>query len=343
MDIEKSLKKYRSQLMREGLIKSLLIGLTAGFAVNLVYALFSWLFFPRLFWIGFVLLAVVTVACACFLFFTRFKPTDKSIAKRVDGEFGLSERVLTMNQFKGDDGTYILQKQREDTAEALEKVSNVKMKCAVALPLILTAAFVTALSAAMSVLPILTVAGVLPDMSEVIDIGENPESKWYKVIYAIRSGEGMLDGELEQEVQTGGNTTGVLAVPDEDWVFTYWDDGLKDPFREDSDIRGNTTYNAIFTEAVGLPFGDPSPERNGKEADDDPNKPPTDPNSGKGGSGGGISTYEPNNQVIDGETFYGDKVYDDAYDEVMAWLAQDTEIPDEIKELIINYFKSIEQ
>ena len=54
-------------------------------------------------------------------------------------------------------------------------------------------------------------------------------------------------------------------------------------------------------------MGDIDPEANGKDADDDPNKPPEDPNSGDGqGQGGAQDKYEPNNQVIDGETFYGD-------------------------------------
>ena len=71
---------------------------------------------------------------------------------------------------------------------------------------------------------------------------------------------------------------------------------------------------------------------------------PENSNMGEGeGPGPMVGQYEPNNQVIDGETYYGDKVYDLAYEEAMELLASNPELPDDIKQMIISYFKTIEQ
>lgn len=342
MEMEKTLKKFRSRVVGEGIIKATLLGLIAGFSVGLVFAFVAWFLFPQLFWVGFVLCVAVSAVSAGVLYFVKYKPNDKAVAKRVDGEYDLHERVITMQQFKGDDSSYILRRQREDTVVALDKVADKKMKKAIGRTLVIVASVAVSLCLAVSVLPILSYVGVLPNFAE----GEqfNPAIKWFDIKYDIRGGEGELIGKTEQRIEMGESTEGILALPAEDWVFTYWSDGFGNPYRVDHDIKGNTTYSAIFTEAVGLPMGDIDPEANGKDADDDPNKPPEDPNSGDGqGQGGAQDKYEPNNQVIDGETFYGDKVFDLAYEEAMALLAENTDLPQEVRDFIINYFKTIEQ
>ena len=159
--------------------------------------------------------------------------------------------------------------------------------------------------------------------------------------YEIRAGEGELLGELTQRVRAGESTSGVLAVPNVDWIFTYWEDGLKDPYRVDESVKGNATHYAIFTE-TRLPDGLPDEPR---EADDDPDKPPTNPGEGDGNGSGGMGQYEyvARNQVYDGETDYSGKVYDMAYEEAMEWIAGNPDISEAERDLIIGYFKTIEK
>ena len=128
MEMEKTLKKFRSRVVGEGIIKATLLGLIAGFSVGLVFAFVAWFLFPQLFWVGFVLCVAVSAVSAGVLYFVKYKPNDKAVAKRVDGEYDLHERVITMQQFKGDDSSYILRRQREDTVVALDKVVDKKMK-----------------------------------------------------------------------------------------------------------------------------------------------------------------------------------------------------------------------
>ena len=54
----------------------------------------------------------------------------------------------------------------------------------------------------------------------------------YEIVYEIQEGEGMLVGELTQEIQHGEEGTAVVAIPSEEWVFIGWSDGLQNPYRK---------------------------------------------------------------------------------------------------------------
>ncbi|MBQ9481788.1 MAG: hypothetical protein IJU84_06470, partial [Clostridia bacterium] len=113
-----------------------------------------------------------------------------------------------------------------------------------------------------------------------------------------------------------------------------------DPYRVDENVSANATHYAVFTESR-LP-DDLPPEP--KEADDDPDKPPASPGSGSGNGGTmGSSEWEQPNFVFDGETNYAGKVYDMAYEEAMEWIAENPNISDAERDLIVGYFKTIEK
>ncbi len=344
METENLFEKYKKHLKREGFLKALLTGVIFGFAFNFVFAVLSWLFFPHLFWIGFIFLAVITAAVTAVFYRFKYKPNEKTIARRLDSEYGLNERIITMTQFKDRSDDYIYEKQRKDALGALEKVSSTPMKAAIAATLITVASITVALSMAASVLPVITFIGLAPTGSALI-VDVSTEQKWFDVSYEIRSGEGMIEGNVFQRVEKGGSTEGVIAVPDEDWVFSSWDDGLVNPYRTDTDVSANLTYMAIFSENEDLPYSNAADNEGSekKEADDDPDKPPERKGQDGSGSGSGMYVYEPHNQVIDGETYYGDAVFDNAYEDVMDELSKNKDISDFEKEMIVSYFRSIEQ
>ena len=62
---------------------------------------------------------------------------------------------------------------------------------------------------------------------------------------------------------------------------------------------------------------------------------------GKGESAGG--QYEEVNQVIDGETYYGNKTFDNAYEEAMEAIQNSDSLTEEQKKIISDYYDTIEK
>lgn len=94
-----------------------------------------------------------------------------------------------------------------------------------------------------------------------------------------------------------------MAVPAKNWVFVRWSDGLENPYRTESDVSKNMTLTAIF-EAMDE-VTDNGVEEDSDDADDlasDSEGDPTPPSEGE--EQGSNSTAE-QNQVIDGNTYYG--------------------------------------
>ena len=86
-------KKYRSRVVKEGILKAVVCGLIVGFAVLIVTALAFWFAgVPWGLWLSIALFAAATGASVPALYFLKFKPTAKAIAKRID-QLGLEERM----------------------------------------------------------------------------------------------------------------------------------------------------------------------------------------------------------------------------------------------------------
>ena len=89
-------KKYRSRVVKEGILKAVVCGLIVGFAVLIVTALAFWFAgVPWGLWLSIALFAAATGASVPAFYFLKFKPTAKAIAKRID-QLGLEERIITM-------------------------------------------------------------------------------------------------------------------------------------------------------------------------------------------------------------------------------------------------------
>lgn len=185
-----------------------------------------------------------------------------------------------------------------------------------------------------------------------------------------------IDGEAEQIVLAGTDASPVLAYVEDEggedwvWVFYGWFDELDyskeplstDPYREDLSVDltdgiyviedGETiiTHYAVFMQVIV--DGEPQEgdgEGEGEEGDA-PSDAPQEGNEGEGqpgepgedgsGDGAGGGEHDPGNQIIDGDTFYGEK-FDEYYQLWQEYLASGVELPDYLKKFVEEYYANI--
>jgi len=341
-------KDYYKKLNREAFLKAFLCALFVGFVAVFISAAVIWFTGFKHFWISAIVFAVVVGAITPLLYFKKFKPGKKDVAKRVD-ELGLEERMLTMHELEGQT-SFIAVKQREDALSALKTVNAGFIKLAISLPLIIAVIISGVFGVGMTTVSALSATEAVPPGSEVILPGGEDELHEYEVIYEVQEGgEGEIfgltdEGGIYQLVIEGMDAAPVIAIPEDGYVFEEWSDGWADPVRQDRFITGNVTVYAIF--AVGVPSeGEQEGEEEGDEGNS--NKPS---GSGNGesngqnnsqGSGAGGGKYEPSNQVIDGETFYGGETFKDAFEQAVEESNNDGNLTDEDKDNIGGYLEGI--
>lgn len=144
-----------------------------------------------------------------------------------------------------------------------------------------------------------------------------------------------------QSVKEGENSKGVLAVPAKNWVFVRWSDGLENPYRTENDVSKNMTLTAIF-EAMDE-VTDNGVEEDSDDADDLPSDSEGDPTPPSEGEEQGSNSTAEQNQVIDGNTYYGGSTFENAYQEAQEEMEENGEIPDELKDIIEDYYNSIKK
>ena len=142
------------------------------------------------------------------------------------------------------------------------------------------------------------------------------------------------------------NTCSVTAVADDGYIFKRWSDGNTNPTRTDLAVNEDVTYTAEFVKVDDEEGNDPGEGQGDKpsdapgdgssggedgDSDDEQDPDKKDENSGAGGA------YEPNNKVIDGNTYYRDLL--EEYQDALEELLQDPEsgLSDEERELIKKY------
>lgn len=138
----------------------------------------------------------------------------------------------------------------------------------------------------------------------------------------------------------------LMALPYKGYVFIGWSDGCASPFREIDNY--STNLIALFDEvsSVGEDLQDKQEEpgdkdgSNGGESDgigpegNGTGKTNNDDSWGDGAKG------SPANQVINGETYYGD-IFNQSYQEAVERIKNDTNLTDAQKKAITDYFESI--
>lgn len=130
-------KSIKNKYMRIAIVASVAAGVSCGVIVAFALLLIFKLCGVNFHWALYLPIGIAAAGLSGFLFFLLFRPTDKKLAKKLDKDFGLNEKVQTMVEYANgakatpasDEGVYadMLVMQREQTDAALGEVAKKKM------------------------------------------------------------------------------------------------------------------------------------------------------------------------------------------------------------------------
>ena len=330
--------KYYKRIAQEGILKATIIGLIAGGAVAIAIAFITLFFSGFTLWFLVALGAgiIVGMVTALLLYYKAFRPTTKSIARRIDS-LGLEERLITMTELENDE-SYIAMRQREDAQAKLSEVDRKSIKFVIAKSLMGAAIIVGIIAISMTTINALTGFGII-DWSKLFP-AKHQASDFITATYLV-SGNGEIEGiSIQENILKGTDATTVIAVSDRGWAFVGWSDGVRLPERTDTDLKTDLTVTAIFEEVEGFGFGDEQedeptdlPQEEGDQSGNGENS--SEPsNSASGGR------YEPANTIIDGEISYIDD-FDDWYEKAIQELMEDGNILPERQTMLEKYYEAL--
>ena len=353
--------KYRRKLTMEGVMRATLIGALVGLAVMLVLASVLWYFGNKeLVWLPPVTFVGVTAILFAILYLTKFKPTEKSIARRLDA-LGLEERMITMAEFQNDD-SYIARRQREDAVQSLQQIEASQLKMKLKRGFVIALSIVGVIAVGMWSLQILMMAGIIRPGDQLLPDVLTPD-KEYVVEYAY-VGDGIIEGNMVQVLLTGETPDAVEAVAMDGWVFVGWSDGENLPYRVDNNIIEvmdksgvqSIVLTAVFQELQenaddgeegegpgnGEEGGQGQPGQKGEASEDGEGEGEVSEDEGEDSTGeGAAGKWSPNNQVVDGETYYGDE-YEGSRDDAANEVTNNTEIDADQSNATDIYFGAIQ-
>lgn len=344
-DVKRFIKRLRKGAVKKSIMASLISALFALAA----FAGFGWYFgFTAVWAYGVCFAGVLGVSFPLFYFF-KYRASERAAALAID-ELGLEERMITMESLKNDD-SYIARRQREDTLEALSKVNEKRLSLVLTTALLACFAVALPLGAGFTTVSVLAANGVLPYGREVAQSGRLSN---YSLIYTAGEG-GSLEGKTAQRVTSGKEGSYVVAVADEGYIFLKWSDGERDSVRRDTptdtDVKVEAVFGLLSDYNGDIPLSGPGSNGNNPSNDGSENNssdaPPmesessNDPNNDYPGGGiGGGGEGDPENQIVDGNTFYGDE-YGDSYQDAVDRMNGDSNLSDEDKGLIGGYYDGI--
>lgn len=150
----KDFEKFKKRVWTHILISCAVIAAMAGFLAVVAVLLPCRLFGIKIFWLLYVLIAFGGMALGGGIAFLFLRTDDKKIARRLDSELKLSERVVTAYDYSAYEGAMV-EAQREDTANVLAsaRVNSLSFK-----NLILTAVCAVLALAFIVAVPVIGVA-----------------------------------------------------------------------------------------------------------------------------------------------------------------------------------------
>ena len=370
------LSKHQSRLVTEGVIKATLFGLAIGFGINTLVALAAWYFDFGNIWLAIGVGLGAAAISGALLYYLKFRPTLEQVARRVD-RLGLEERLITMMELKDDD-SYIATLQRKNTMEHIKDVDDKKLTFRISKLLVAITAVAFIFSASTTTVLGLSSGDIIPSGSDILN-PEDPFENHIAVSYVVEEG-GEIIGIADQLILPGEDGTPVVAVAEDGWMFMGWDDGNRDPERQEFGVTEEMVFIAIFEEiGDGIESGGgdssdgPTEDSEGDQASDAPDQEnassgegqpgdagsdssgegsegqgnPNDSSGGEsqdGGEGeggqGSSGKWNDSNQFIDGNTYYRD--YLDMYYELAQDIfSADGSIPPEFIEFFESYYNSI--
>lgn len=159
----------------------------------------------------------------------------------------------------------------------------------------------------------------------------------------------VLDGANFEDISykiKSDETHILMALPYKGYVFIGWSDGCVSPFREIDNY--STDLIALFDEVSSV--GEDLPDKQEEPGDKDGSADSESDGIGPEGNGTGKTNNDdswgdgakgsPANQVINGETYYGD-IFNQSYQEAVERIKNDTNLTDAQKKAITDYFESI--
>lgn len=159
----------------------------------------------------------------------------------------------------------------------------------------------------------------------------------------------VLDGANFEDISyriKSDETHILMALPYKGYVFIGWSDGCVSPFREIDNY--STDLIALFDEVSSV--GENMPDKQEEPGDKDGSADSESDGIGPEGNGTGKINNDdswgdgakgsPANQVINGETYYGD-IFNQSYQEAVERIKNDTNLTDAQKKAITDYFESI--
>lgn len=159
----------------------------------------------------------------------------------------------------------------------------------------------------------------------------------------------VLDGANFEDISyriKSDETHILMALPYKGYVFIGWSDGCASPFREIDDYSSDLI--ALFDEVSSV--GENTPDKQEEPGDKDGSADSESDGIGPEGDGTGKTNNDdswgdgakgsPANQVINGETYYGD-IFNQSYQEAVERIKNDTNLTDAQKKAITDYFESI--
>lgn len=244
--------KFIKKMEKENLIKSLVCGFSAAL---LMCALLLFLAKRIPFSLHFLVLTAIFIVSGCFFSFLfkkrLFVINEKILAKRLDQDALLQERVKTMVEFKNQDSPMI-SLQRKDTNERLEKVDSKQLKLRLSF-----SNFILSIFAVIA----LTFALIIPE-KEIIPNADTPsESDSSQSDSAEESSDSMQqdssnggsDGDTGQGDGEENNDSSIQDAIDNMKNEVNENEGLnqdsKDEINEDLDQLGDELQDADADEA----------------------------------------------------------------------------------------------
>lgn len=298
-------------------------------------------------YVGLIISFGVGAAITPLFYFTRFQQTIKQVAAYVD-ETGLEERVVTMVQLENDN-SFMAKKQRENTLKALNhvKASAVKTHISTILIVICCVLMIFCIGT--------VIANALID-TPLKDTTTNTEPTYTIEYVNLDPDCGAIIGITKQELRVDEKASPVQVIAYDGYVFVGWSDGVEDSYREDI-CEGEGERKVIYPMFEIIDENDlmPADDPNGEPDENSPRIPGTNGhpsekspidkdkgengNNGESGDGAGGSS-SPNNQIIDGLTFYGNE-YSNGAEEAGNYVNGNTSITGDQAGTIRDYFNNI--
>lgn len=171
MSVKNLLSEYRKRLSKEAWLKSIVWGAVFAFGANAVAALVTWCLGVKslklVLCVSLGVFVAVWAASSALLYFLKFRPTFKDVARRVDG-LGLEERVITMTEYEKKED-FFAKKQRQDAAAKLKSVKSGSLKIVVSAASIIVACVMLLTAGAATTASALSAKGIIKDLPGIVE------------------------------------------------------------------------------------------------------------------------------------------------------------------------------